>query len=84
MPDVADPPGMLFTSQITAGGPFWTVALNCKDPPAVTLRFAGETVIFAAGNGLIMTLAKPAVVPSACKTAAMVTVTGPVTFAGAV
>lgn len=83
MPKLAVPPAMLFTSQITAGGPFWTLAMNCTDAPATTLALAGETFMRAMGNGLIVTEADWNFVASACHTAATVTVSTPETLAGA-
>jgi hypothetical protein len=74
---------MLFTSQITAGGPFWTLALNCTDAPATTLALAGETFMLAIGSGLMVTEADWNFVASACNTAATVTVSPAETLAGA-
>lgn len=68
VPDVADPPVMPFTSQIATWGPFWeTSAVNCCDPPVTTVGLAGEIVILGGGSRLIVTMAKPVFVESACK-----------------
>jgi hypothetical protein len=60
------------------------VTLNCCEAPATIFTFVGETLICAAGDGLIVTLAEPEFVAFVCKTAVTVTVTGAATFAGAV
>ena len=83
VPDVADPPVMPFTSQITSWGPCSILAVNCCDPPVTTVGLAGEIVILGGESGLIVTMAKPVFVESACKTAATVTIRGLETLAGA-
>ena len=83
-PTVESPTVMPLTSQITAGGPFCTTALNCSEPPATTVAFAGETAIWGPGSGLMVTVAEADFVASACNTAVIVTVSAPETFAGAV
>jgi hypothetical protein len=75
---------MLFTSQITACGPFCTVALNCSDVPCTILAFAGEMLICGPGSGFTVTIADADFVASACKTAVTVTVRMFETFVGAV
>src|SRR4029077_16519973 len=56
---------------------------NCCDPPVTTVGLAGEIVILGGGSGLIVTMARPALVESPCKTAATVTIRGLGTLAGA-
>ena len=60
------------------------VALNCWDAPGTRVGFAGEILITAPGGGLMIIWAEPALVGSACKTAATVTVRMLETFVGAV
>lgn len=50
-PNEEFPTWMPFTSQITTGARFCTVAANCCDPPATMLGFAGETLTCATGDG---------------------------------